>query len=134
MILPCCLCTYNDFHIFNTQTCLRKFVPLTSSPKLFYFNSLKSLLAVTWQFCERLRCNDTAVNKFGIVNHKVRHLRCVYNKLDWSVCTCLTQLYDGRDVYIIYYINNNYMFQHFTLAIFSLRNVKDDTTDPTILT
>jgi len=23
-------------------------------------------------------------------------------KLDWSVCTCLTQLYDGRDVYRIY--------------------------------
>jgi len=54
-------------------------------------------------------------------------------KLDCSVCTCLTQLYYGRDVYIIYYIKN-YMFQHFTLAIFSLRNVKDDTADPTILT
>jgi len=27
--------------------------------------------------------------------HKVRHPRCVYNKLDWSVYTCLTQLYDG---------------------------------------
>jgi len=25
--------------------------------------------------------------------HKVRHPRCVYNKLDWSVYTCLTQLY-----------------------------------------
>jgi len=30
-----------------------------------------------------------------IRNHKVRHPRCVYNKLDWSVYTCLTQLYDG---------------------------------------
>ena len=45
--------------------------------------------------------------------HKVRHPRCVYNKLDWSVYTCLTQLYDDRDVYIIYYIKNNYMFRHF---------------------
>jgi len=31
--------------------------------------------------------------------HKVRHLRCVYNKLDWIVYTCLTQLYGGRDMY-----------------------------------
>jgi len=28
-------------------------------------------------------------------NHKVRHPRCVYNKLDWNVYTCLTQLYGG---------------------------------------
>ena len=45
-------------------------------------------------------------------------------KLDWSVCTCLTQLYDGRYMYRIYYIKNNYMFRHFTLAIFRLRNEK----------
>jgi len=32
-------------------------------------------------------------------------------KLDWSVCTCLTQLYDGRDLYRIYYIKNNHMFR-----------------------
>ena len=38
-------------------------------------------------------------------NHTVRHPSCVYNKLDWSVYTCLTQLYDGRDMYIIYYIS-----------------------------
>jgi len=31
--------------------------------------------------------------------HKFRHLRCVYDKLDCSVYTCLTQLYDGRDMY-----------------------------------
>ena len=30
-----------------------------------------------------------------VSDHKVRHPRCVYKKLDWSVCTCLTQLYDG---------------------------------------
>ena len=34
-------------------------------------------------------------------NHKVRHLHCVYNKLDWNVYTCLTQLYGGRDMYIL---------------------------------
>jgi len=32
-------------------------------------------------------------------NHKARHPRCVYNKPEWSVYTCLTQLYGGRDVY-----------------------------------
>jgi len=37
-------------------------------------------------------------------------------KLDWSVCTCLTQLYDGRNMYRFNYIKN-YMFRHFTLAI-----------------
>jgi len=25
-------------------------------------------------------------------------------ELKWNVYTCLTQLYDGRDMYIIYYI------------------------------
>jgi len=35
-------------------------------------------------------------------NRKVRHPRCVYNKLDWSVYTCLTQLYGGRDMYNLY--------------------------------
>ena len=45
-------------------------------------------------------------------------------KVEWSVCTCLTQLYDGRYMYRIYYIKNNYMFWHFTLAIFRLRNEK----------
>ena len=43
-------------------------------------------------------------------------------KLDWSVCTCLTQPYDGRDMYRIYYIKN-YMFQHFTLANVKCRNM-----------
>jgi len=46
-------------------------------------------------------------------------------KLDRSVCICLTQLYDGRDMYRIDYIKNNYMFRHFTLAIFRLRNEKN---------
>ena len=41
-------------------------------------------------------------------------------KLDWSVCNCLTQLYIGRDMYRIYYIKN-YMFRHFSLAIFRFR-------------
>ena len=45
-------------------------------------------------------------------------------KLDWSVCICLTQLYDGSDMYRIYYIKNNYKFRHFTLVIFRLRNEK----------
>ena len=38
-------------------------------------------------------------------------------KLDWSICICLTQLYDGRDMYRIYYIKNNYMFRHWRWPI-----------------
>jgi len=37
---------------------------------------------------------------------------------------CLTQLYDEKYMYRIYYIKNNYMFRHFTLAVFRLRNEK----------
>ena len=47
-----------------------------------------------------------------------------FSKLDWSVCVCLIQIYNGRDMYRIYYIKNNYMFWPFTLAIFRLRNKK----------
>jgi len=46
------------------------------------------------------------------------------HQLDWSVYICLTQLYDGRDMYRIYYIKNNYMFRPFTSAIFRFRNEK----------
>jgi len=35
------------------------------------------------------------------------------NKTDRSVCTCLTQLYECRDMYRIYYIKNNYRFRQF---------------------
>jgi len=38
---------------------------------------------------------------------------------------CLTQLYDGRDMYRVYYIKNNYIFRHFSLAIFRLINEKN---------
>jgi len=37
-------------------------------------------------------------HKLRMCNHKVRHPRCVYNKLDWSVYTWLTQLYGGTDM------------------------------------
>jgi len=36
-----------------------------------------------------------------------------------------TTLFDGRDMYRIYYIENNYMFRHLTLAVFRLRNEKN---------
>jgi len=49
---------------------------------------------------------------------KIRHPFVFIIKVDWSVCICLTQLYDGTDMYRIYYIKNNYMFWPFTLAIF----------------
>jgi hypothetical protein len=35
---------------------------------------------------------------------------------------CLTQLYDGIDMYRIYYIKNSYVFRPFALAIIRLRN------------
>ena len=47
-------------------------------------------------------------------------------KLDWSVCICLTQLYDGRDMYRLHYIKNNYIFRHFTLAIFRFISQPED--------
>jgi len=43
-------------------------------------------------------CVCVCVYEHLLYNHKVRHPRCVYNKLDWSVCTCLTQL-GGRDMH-----------------------------------
>ena len=43
------------------------------------------------------------------------------NCLEWSVCTCLTQLvFNGRGIYSIYYIRYNYMFRCLTMAIFRL--------------
>ena len=41
--------------------------------------------------------------------------------LEWSVCTCLTQLYLMVDIYRIYYIKINYIFRPLTMAIFRLR-------------
>ena len=51
-------------------------------------------------------------------SHKVRHPRCVYNRLDWSVYTCLTQLYGGRDMYnllhkvVLYVIKYTSLYHH----------------------
>jgi len=53
-----------------------------------------------------------------------RSIICFQIKLDWTVCTCLTEIYDGTDMYRIYYIQNNYTFRHFSLAIFRMRNEK----------
>jgi len=36
-----------------------------------------------------------------------------------------TTLFDGRNMYRIYYIENNYMFRHLKVAIFRLRNEKN---------
>jgi len=35
-----------------------------------------------------------------------------------------TSLFDGKDMYRIYCIENNYMFRHLTMTIFRLRNEK----------
>ena len=37
------------------------------------------------------------------------------------MCVSNTTVFDGTDMYRIYYIKNNYMFWHFTLAIFTFR-------------
>ena len=55
---------------------------------------------------------------------KLHHQFSCDLKLDWSVYNCLTQLYGDRDMYIIYYIKNNYTFRHFSLDIFRLINEK----------
>jgi len=67
----------------------------------FFKSSIYSAVA------RNLRLQELQQLKRNITHHKVCHPRCVYNKLDCSVCTCLTQLYDGTDMYIIYYIKNN---------------------------
>ena len=58
---------------------------------LVVFHALVFLQAPCIQFHQHL--------KISYENHKVRHPRCVYNKLDWSLYTCLTQLYGGIDMY-----------------------------------
>ena len=67
---------------------------------------------VLWSVALCLRLQDPAilrtvrlVNAVNYVpvnmeyHHKVRHPRCVYNKLYCSLYTCLTQLYGGIDMY-----------------------------------
>ena len=57
--------------------------------------------------CEEGKLSHSYCLQCGSVNtrplskyqhHKIRHPRCVYNKLDWSLYTCLTQLYGGIDM------------------------------------
>ena len=61
----------------------------------FIANSVRSLHADPISLLSKL-----SNSQHTAVDHKVRHPRCVYNKLDWSVYICLTQLYGGRDIYI----------------------------------
>jgi len=50
---------------------------------------------------------------------KVRHPRCVSNKLDWSLYTCLTQLYGGIDMYNLLH-KEQLQVSALSLAIFRL--------------
>ena len=73
--------------------------------------------------------SEIVCNFSGSQRKQKKYYKKYYNtggigKLDWSVCICITQLYDGRYMYRIYYIKNNYMFRHFILPIFRLRNEK----------
>ena len=62
-----------------------------------------------------LNDNNARIIKYLKVKLYYNRLKCMY---------CPTQLYDGRDMYRIYCIKNNYMFRHFILAIFRLRKEK----------
>ena len=79
--------------------------------------------AISEKRSEKMKMEEVSL-VFSLQCHKVRHPVVFIIKLVWSVCICLTQLYAGRDMYRIYYITNNYIFQHLTLAIFRLRNKK----------
>jgi len=39
------------------------------------------------------------ISQKGLYYQKFCHPLCVYNKLDWSLYICLTQLYGGIDMY-----------------------------------
>ena len=61
-----------------------------------------------WQFWSKSNNHYNTTNYTGFSTHhesnsvhihKVRHPCCVYNKQDWSLYTCLTQLYGGIDMY-----------------------------------
>ena len=43
----------------------------------------------------------------------------------YSIYELVYNIFDGRDMYRIYYTKNNYMIRHLTLAIFRLRNEKN---------
>ena len=73
-------------------------------------------------FCHILKTNSKSVPSEMPQQFPQPSVRFHSIKLDWSVCTYLTQVYDGRDMYRIYNIKNNYMFWHLTLAIIRLRN------------
>ena len=45
-----------------------------------------------------------------------------------SIYTCLTQLRDSRDMYIMYYVKDNYMFRLFSLALRYQREVAENPT------
>ena len=42
---------------------------------------------------------------------KYTHSELIVN-IEWSVHSCLTQLYDDIDMYIIYYIKNIYLLKY----------------------
>jgi len=57
-------------------------------------------LRVTYpMFGSKAECMTKRFRQSVGYSHKVRHPPCVSNKLDWSVYTCLTQLYGGIDMY-----------------------------------
>ena len=86
-----------DFHVFLMQT--KFFLKLLTPHKRSIWP------AVTYIVSTRL-------------NFIYCRLECMY--------LSNTALFGGRYMFRIYYIKNNYMFRHLTLAIFSLRNGKQN--------
>ena len=52
---------------------------------------------------------QNTTNKIIVINIRFVITVVFIITLDWSVCICVTQLYDGTDMHRIYYIKNNYM-------------------------
>jgi len=106
----CCIIQFwhpDDEHIV-LETC--------TGIQLTYYKT--RFCALSWLITKIiLRCAVRKTSKFPWMLRGKHSI----STLDWSVCICLTQLYVGRDMYRIYYIKN-YMFRHFTLVIFRLRN------------
>jgi len=86
--------------MFDAQQCLKpQFVYIffeVRHPRCVGSITKKNLCITHTVECNYISLSST----LGIqLHHKVHHHCCVYNKLDWSLYTCLTQLCGGIDLY-----------------------------------
>jgi len=83
---------------------------------VFLSNSVAQALLASFQL--PVACRDQLL----LSQYNTLHL--LGYKLDWNVYTCLKQLYDGRNMYIIYYLKNSCMFRHFSFINLKMANEK----------